>query len=134
MEVRHKLEDAHPEIKRLEFLYKNYQPQTYDFEVFETLRKLMLTGDLVFLKPGTGAQICMSMLMCLAAMRVYAAKKPFIEDNIDVVSEAAQLQLFFVMFSALAMRVDLDCESLQDQKAMDYTVLAIHGLAPVTRY
>ena len=55
MEVRHKLEDAHPEIKRLEFLYKNYQPQTYDSEVFETLRKLMLTGGLVFLKPGTGA-------------------------------------------------------------------------------
>ena len=75
MEVRHKLEDAHPEIKRLECLYKNYQPQTYDFEVFETLRKLMLTGDLAFLKTGTGAQICMAMLMCLAAMRVYAAKK-----------------------------------------------------------
>jgi hypothetical protein len=76
----------------------------------------------------------MAMLMCLAAMRVYAAKKPFIEGNIDMVSEAAQLQLFFVMFSALAMRVDLDCESLQDQKAMDYMVLAIQGLAPVTRY
>ena len=70
----HKLEDAHPEIKRLEFLYKNYQPQTYDFEVFEMLRKLMLTC-VVFLKPGTESQICMAMLMCLAAMRVYAAKK-----------------------------------------------------------
>ena len=75
LEVRHKLEDAHPKIKRLEFLYKNYQPQTYDFEVFETLRKLILTGGLVFLKPGTRAQICMAMLMCLAAMRVYAAMK-----------------------------------------------------------
>ena len=57
----HKLEDAHPKIKRLECLYKNYQPQTYDFEVFETLRKLMLTG-VVFLKPGTESQICMAML------------------------------------------------------------------------
>ena len=132
LKVRHELEESHPEIKRLEFLYKNYEPQTYDFEVFETLRKLMLTGGLVFLKPGTGAQIIMAMLMCLAAMRVYAAKKPFIEADIDTLSEAAQWQLFFVMFSALAMRVNLDGESLQDQKAMDYMMLAIQGLAPAT--
>ncbi|GMH64269.1 hypothetical protein TrST_g3626 [Triparma strigata] len=132
LEVRHELEESHPEIKRIEFLYKNYEPQAYNFEVFETLRKLMLTGGLVFLKPGTGAQIIMAMLMCLAAMRVYAAKKPFIEGDIDTISEAAQWQLFFVMFSALAMRVNLDGESLQEQKAMDYMMLSIQGLAPAT--
>ncbi|GMH89826.1 hypothetical protein TL16_g11577 [Triparma laevis f. inornata] len=132
LKVRHELEEAHPEIKRLEFLYKNYEPQTYDFEVFETLRKLMLTGGLVFLKPGTGAQIVIAMLMCMAAMKVYAAKRPFIDPDIDTLSEAAQYQLYFVMFSALLMRVNLDGESLQDQKAMDYMMLAIQGLAPAT--
>ena len=87
--------------------------------MFETLRKLVLTGGLIFLKPGTGAQIIMAMLMCMAAMRVYAAKKPFIDPDIDTLSEAAQYQLYFVMFSALAIRVNLDDESLQDQKMFD---------------
>ena len=103
---------------------------SYNFEVFETLRKLILTGGLIFLKPGTGAQIVMAMLMCLAAMRVYAAKKPFVEHDIDTLSEAAQWQLFFVMFSALAIRVNLDDESLQDQEMFDWMMLIMQFLAP----
>ena len=82
------------------------------------------------MKPGTGAQIVMAMLMCLAAMRVYAAKKPFVEHDIDTLSEAAQWQLFFVMFSALAIRVNLDDESLQDQKMFDWMMLIMQFLAP----
>lgn len=72
----------------------------------------------------------MAMLMCMAAMRVYAAKKPFIDPDIDTLSEAAQWQLFFVMFSALAIRVDLDNESLQDQKTFDWMMLIMQFLAP----
>ncbi|GMH95180.1 hypothetical protein TL16_g13095 [Triparma laevis f. inornata] len=130
LQERAKIEEKHPEVLRLAFLYRNYEPMSYNFEVFETLRKLILTGGLIFLKPGTGAQIVMAMLMCLAAMRVYAAKKPFVEHDIDTLSEAAQWQLFFVMFSALAIRVNLDGESLQDQEIFDWMMLIMQFLAP----
>ena len=63
-------------------------------------------------------------------MRVYAAEKPFIDHEIDRLSEAVQWQLFFVMFSALALRVNLDGESLQDRKFFDLMMLIIQFLAP----
>ena len=99
LEERAKNEETHPDINRLAFLYHNYEPRSYHFEVIETIRKLVLTGGLIFLKPGTAAQIISAMLICLASMRIYVSFKPFIEEEVDTLSEAAQWQLFFVMFS-----------------------------------
>ena len=62
-------------LKALSFLYGSYEPKYWWFEVFETLRKLALTGFLVFLAPGTAAQVSFSMIMCIGAMRVYAGCK-----------------------------------------------------------
>ena len=89
------------------------------FEVVETLRRLLLTGGLLFLNPGTAAQIMGSMVMCLGAMRIYAGYKPFIEDSNDLLAETAQWQLFFTMFAALAIRVNADQEGLQDRAFFD---------------
>jgi len=90
LEERKKHEESDPDIKALVFLYGSYEPKCYWFEVFETLRKLALTGGLVFLKPGTGSQIIMSMILCLGSMRVYAGYKPFIENKVDTFAEVSQ--------------------------------------------
>ena len=102
---RRKNEEEDPTLKSLAFLYAAYEPKRYYFECFETLRKLALTGFLVFLVPGTAAQIVISMLMCMFSMRVYAGYKPFIKVSNDRFSEVAQWQLYFTMLGALAMKV-----------------------------
>ena len=96
-----------------------YEPKYFWFEIFETLRKLALTGFLVFLVPGTAVQIVISMIMSFAAMRVYSGCAPFIEDSHDRFSEVAQVQLFFTMFGALAMKVNLEGEDLRSKKFFD---------------
>lgn len=40
---------------RIFFLYAMYEPQCYDFEVKEAVRKLLLTGGLIFFNPGTAS-------------------------------------------------------------------------------
>ena len=130
LEERKKHEESDPNIKALFFLYGAYEPQCYWFEVFETLRKLALTGGLVFLKPGTASQIMMSMILCLGSMRIYAGYKPFIEDKVDTFAEVAQWQLFFTMFAALAIRVNVDGESLQDRNAFDVMLVILQFIAP----
>ena len=72
---RKRLERDDPGLESLSFLYGAYEPQCYWFEVVETLRRLLLTGGLLFLNPGTGGQIAASIIMCLGAMRVYAGYK-----------------------------------------------------------
>ena len=83
------------------------------------------------MKPGTGVQIVFAMFVCLGSMRIYASQKPFIGENIDVTSEAAQWQLFF-MFSRLAIRVNLDSESLQDKDMFDLVLLSIQVSSSAT--
>ena len=97
--------DQSPELKQLRFLYDSYEPSTYWFEVFETFRRLMLTGGLVFLKPGTASQIVLSMMICLFSMRVYAEYTPFVDPAHDPLAETAQWQLFLTLLGALCLKV-----------------------------
>lgn len=70
---RDALEKLHPKLKRLRFLYGAYEPRCGAwFEVFETLRKIALTGGLIFFNQGSASQIVVSMILCLGSMRVYA--------------------------------------------------------------
>ena len=131
LEEREKLEESDPRLKALSFLYGAYEPRCYWFEVFETLRKLALTGGLVFLRPGTASQIMMSMILCLGSMRVYAGYKPFIEDKVDTFAEVAQWQLFFTMFAALSIKVNVDDESLQDRSSFDVMLVILQFIAPL---
>ena len=115
---RKKLEEKHPDLKRLSFLYEAYEPRCWAFEVFETLRRIMLTGGLVLLNPGTASQIVISMLICLFSMRVYAKYEPFINYKHDRLAEVAQWQLFFTLLGALCVKVNLDDENYQDKSML----------------
>ena len=46
-------------------LYVDYEPQYYYWEVVEMLKKMMLTGGLVLLAPGSSAQIVLAILITL---------------------------------------------------------------------
>ena len=98
------------------------------FEIFETFRRLAFTGGLLFVSPGTRAQIVVSMLLCLGGMRVYAGYKPFIQDHFDLLAETVQWQLFLTMFAALALWVDE--ETMQDKKLFDYMVCFVQFVGP----
>jgi len=128
LEEREKFEEEDPGLKALSFLYGSYEPKFWWFEIFETLRKLALTGFSVFLVPGTAAQIVMSMVMCLGATRMYCRKRPFISDFHDSFAEVVQWQLFFTMFAALAIRVNLDGEMLQDKVYFDVFLTVLQFL------
>ena len=87
---REELEKGHPELARMKFLFEAYEPRCWWFEVFETLRRLILTGGQIFLKPGTASQIILNILICMVSMRIYAKFEPFIDFNHDRLAEAAQ--------------------------------------------
>lgn len=63
--------------------------------------------------------------MCMGAMRVYSGSKPFVDDFKDKFSEVAQWQLFFALFAALVMKVNLDNENLQDRGYFDMILTCI---------
>ncbi|GMH70102.1 hypothetical protein TrLO_g7545 [Triparma laevis f. longispina] len=124
--IRSKNEEDYQTMTRISFLYSMYEPQCYDFEVKETVRKLLLTGGLIFLKPGTASQIVVSILMCLGSIRTYAYYNPFVDPKTDIIAEVAQWSLFFIMFGALLIRVNIDSESLQDRGYFDAILVGVN--------
>mmetsp|Transcript_108 Transcript_108/g.237 ORF Transcript_108/g.237 Transcript_108/m.237 type:complete len:159 (+) Transcript_108:432-908(+) len=123
------VEEEYKNVQGIFFLYNSYEPRCCYFEVIETVRKLFLTGGLIFFNPGTGSQIVFSLLISLASMRVYANYSPFIQRYHDLTAEFSQWSLFFVLFAALLIRVNMDDESLQDKKYFDF-MLVVVNLAP----
>ena len=114
------------------FLYEAYEPKCWWFEIFETVRRLVLTAGMVVLVPGSPLQIAISMILCLISMRVYAMYSPFISARDDVLAEIMQWQIFFTMFAALLMKTAGD--SLGAQGATEHgfgiLLLVVNGVGP----
>ncbi|GMH83903.1 hypothetical protein TL16_g09752 [Triparma laevis f. inornata] len=128
---RRELEKTHPKLARLKFLYDSYECKCWWFEVFETWRKLMLTSGLIFFSAGSASQIVVSIMICLLSMRVYSGVGPFINENDDKLAETAQWQLFFTLFGALMLRVDVTAEYGDDKDAFGDVLVAVQFVIPI---
>ena len=129
--LRSEREAKNPELKRLSFLYDNYEPSCWWFEIFETARRLTLTAGVSFLSSESASQIIFSMVLCLFSMRVYAEFKPFVDERLDRLSECMQWQTFFMMLAALALKINVDDESHDDKKWFDITLVILQFLGPM---
>ena len=105
--LRSQREEMNPSLRQLKFLYETYEPRCWWFEVFETVRRLLLTGGLVLFNPGTSSQIVASLIICLLSVRVYSGYDPFIDEKHDRLVEVAQWQLFFTLLGSLCIRVKI---------------------------
>ncbi len=115
------------DIKRLEFLFEHFEPRCYLFEVFECVRKLMLTGVLIFIYPGTPTQLFFGFVVALVSMKVYAFYQPWVLDNDDTLSEVAQWQIIFLLLCSLMAFAAAGCGALCDDEGA-YTSNAFGAL------
>jgi hypothetical protein len=65
-----------------------------------------VAGLMVFFFEGTSAQIMIGILIAVFSGLLHAKYNPYVDDSDNTVSHIAQLGVFFVLFVALAMRVD----------------------------
>ncbi|GMI40527.1 hypothetical protein TeGR_g4099, partial [Tetraparma gracilis] len=124
-------EEAHSKLGRMKFLYQAYEPKCWWFEVFETLRRLLLTGGQIILNPGTPSQIVLNLIICIFSMKMYAKYNPFVNAKADKLAEIAQYQLFFTMLAALCIKVDISEEDNYNQKMFDLCLSGLQLTGPV---
>jgi len=89
------------------FLTDAYEPQYYYWEAIECVRRLALTGLLVFFGDGTKKQIVVACIISLGSLQLYVRCSPYMDDEVDTISTVAQLMTFTQLFGALLMRMDL---------------------------
>ena len=63
------------------------------------MRRLALTGLLVFFADGTRLQIIVASLIALASLYMYSKYRPYLDDSVDKLAMMAQLMIFFQVSS-----------------------------------
>ena len=110
-ELCHRYRATNPDVKGLAFLYEAYEPRCYYFESLECLRRLALTGMLIFISDGTTFQIAAGATVALGCFLVYAQEAPFMDDDADALATVAQMSTFTQLFFALLIATNVLAEA-----------------------
>ena len=97
-------------LRPIAFLWQAYEPRWWWFEIFENARRLMMTGGLVFVNPGSTTQIVVAMLVSILSIILYSSTRPYDHDSDDTLAVVSQWSIFFTLFGALLLRQELDKE------------------------
>jgi hypothetical protein len=92
---------THEEIK---FLWSNYLPKFWYWEVVETIRRLLLTGVLSIIYEGTSLQIVVGMTISLCFVYVYDHCRPYPKQEHNLLQEVAEYVVLLFLLGALLLR------------------------------
>ena len=106
--------------------YDQYEPEYYWFECLVILRKLLLTGLVALVAPGTPFQVALALLICVSYTCLVLKTTPFAEDSDDVISFVTEVQLSITMFCGFALSMDTLDNPLFRTEAMDVFLVAIN--------
>jgi hypothetical protein len=94
-----------PELgEELGFLYAGYDNAYWWWESVDLGRKLMLTGVITFIRPGTTVQLFVAVLLAQFFIVAYARQKPYFKDEDDNLQLISQLQIWFTALAGLAVK------------------------------
>ena len=89
MEEREKDE----ELFGMEFLFDNYKPKFWYFEIIVTVLRLLLTGVLGLIEPGSSTQLSVGMFMTGVAIVIGCWFRPYENERDNVLSILSYVQV-----------------------------------------
>ena len=85
------------------FLFDSYKPECWWFEIFETVRRLMLTSVLGLVEPGSDTQLASGLVMAMIGVAIFCGFQPYIQRRDNLLSILGSVQIFVVMLIAFVM-------------------------------
>lgn len=108
-------------------LWKPYKPERFYYEVIECLRRVLLTGVLVFIYPNTAAQIAVALMMTTFFMVLSEALAPHASLWDTWCGRTGHAIVFVSIFLALLLKVDVSRESASSQEVFEWVLVASHS-------
>lgn len=105
-------------------LWKSYKPTRYYYEVVECMRRVTLTGVVVFIYPNTAAQVAVTLMLAFVFVMVSESLAPYASKQDAWMSRVAHVVVFTSMFQALVLKVDVSDESSDSQQVFGGVLLA----------
>ena len=81
------------ELLGMEFLFDNYKPQFWYFEIVVTVLRLLLTGVLGLIEPGSSTQLSIGMLIAFGAVVITCSLFPYENERDNVLSILSYVQV-----------------------------------------
>ena len=92
---------------RVFILYASYKPDYPYFEVYDLIRKLFLTGIIIFVRPGTVTQIATATAFCMAALAIHLNVRPFLDAFDNLLQTMALICILGTMYVGLLIRAEV---------------------------
>jgi len=113
----------HPWDDNLSFLYKSYKPRYWWFEVYELVRKLLLTGLIIFVANGTATQLSIACILCILSICIHFRLSPYEEKFDDLLQSFSLAELLIMTYCALLLKLDLTGSDHTSVVVFDYVLL-----------
>lgn len=96
----------------ISFLFEPYKGKYWFFEVVETGRRLLMTGVLSTIEPGTFTQLSAGLFGSVAGTLVVGVCRPYLESGDNAIAILTGCQLIVVFLSASFLKHQRDTVSL----------------------
>ncbi|CAM9638404.1 unnamed protein product, partial [Laminaria digitata] len=106
LEEKVKARREHPKLVPSMFLWKDFGPDLYYFEVIECGRRMLLTGVLLFIKPHSPTQAAMACIFAFASLLGFELLRPHIDPADSWLYRLGCVIIFLSNFLALLIQVD----------------------------
>jgi len=90
-----------PLTRAIGFLYREYDPECFWWELMEMLRKFLLVGLFVTVMPGTIMQISLGTIVCAVYLMVQLQASPYKNRSDDYLAVASSFSLLMVFFCSI---------------------------------
>ena len=87
-------------------LWEPYRPQVYFYEVVECLRRVVLSGIVVFIFPNTVGQVATSLLLAIFMAAVFMVVNPYVSRWHTWLARISHAVVILSLFVALLQKVD----------------------------
>ena len=86
------------DVNHLKFLYDAFLPEYYWTEVMECLRKLSLTGFVVFFYEGSALQLLVGLFLSILFAMLYTYLQPYLMPSNNTFASFVHFQVSYVDF------------------------------------
>ena len=94
------------EVNYLKFLFDAYLPQYWWTEVMECVRKLLLTGFVVFFYEGSSLQVVFGLFFSIIFLALYAHINPYLMPSNNTFAAFVHFQISFTLMCTLLIRTN----------------------------
>lgn len=112
------------------FLYADYKPSAWWYELFVMARKLFMSGVLVFMYEGTATQIVVAELVALGSLAVLTEVEPYLNPSDATLAKFAQWSEILVLLGALLVKMSYLMTASTDEGLFS-AVLVVALLVPI---